>query len=36
MKERAEAAGGSLAVERGPTGGTVVQMVVPGHLAFAM
>jgi signal transduction histidine kinase len=36
MKERAAAVEGTLTVERGPAAGTVVEMVVPGHLAFSM
>lgn len=36
MKERAAAVGATLTVESGAGAGTVVEMVVPGHLAFAM
>ncbi|HEX8272470.1 MAG TPA: LysR substrate-binding domain-containing protein [Longimicrobiaceae bacterium] len=35
MRERASAAGGDLSVRGGPAGGTVVELVVPAHSAFA-
>lgn len=35
MGERAESAGGILAIRSGPGAGTTVEMVVPGHAAFA-
>lgn len=35
MRERAAAAGATLAIRSGPGAGTVVEMVMPGRLAFA-
>jgi DNA-binding transcriptional LysR family regulator/two-component sensor histidine kinase len=36
MRERAARVGGTLAIGRGPAGGTVVRVVVPGHLAYSV
>ena len=36
MKERTSAVNGTLTLESSPEGGTVVEMAVPGHLAFSM